>query len=251
MKECPARLRGEKSVNALSTGANDSPGAVPGLPGGGTMNMGCLESGWTRVKKGPTRFSNMSCQGCHKGLCPVHRTKSNSGPHGQTPPPGKRWEAIDITVDSGACDHVIPPNVIPGPITPTEASRSKVQYYGASGDPITNYGSQELQAYTDSGVQFQMKFNVAGVSKPLGSVGRMCAAGNQVKFGEQGGYIMGPDGKTQVPLTMEDGTYHLRLWMLVPDGPGQVCGLSGNRFSALSDEQDELDMEAQGFQRHV
>ena len=96
-----------------------------------------------------------------------------------------------------------------------------------------------------------MKFNVAGVSKPLGSVGRMCAAGNQVKFGDQGGYIVGPDGRTQVPLTMSDGTYHLRLWMLVPDGPGQVCGLSGNRFSALSDVQDELDMECQGFQRHV
>ena len=91
-----------------------------------------------------------------------------------------------------------------------------------------------------------MKFNVAAVAKPLASVGRICAAGNQVKFGDQGGSIIGQDGKTSMALAMRDGTYGLKLWVLVPDVPG-IYGLHRNKYAALQEDDDE----EQGFRRHV
>ena len=251
MKNCPTNpWKGTpgKTVNSVTQEGEKSTqeAQVPSPPAPPKMNMGCLESGWTRVKKGPPRFATSSCSGSCRALCPVHKQSSDSGPKGIQAPPGQKWQMVDITVDSGACDHVIGPNVLPGPVVQTEASRNKVPYYSASGEPITNYGMQEVAGYTQDGVEFNMKFNVAAVSKPLASVGRICAAGNQVNFGTQGGSIIGQDGSTSVDLTLQDGTYGLKIWVLVPETTSPIYGLPRNRFAALAEDDEE-----QGFRRHV
>ena len=242
MKECPDnpyRAKPNKPVNSVQQGQEAEKAQVPDPPEPPRMNMGCLESGWTRVVRKGQRTG--------PDLCAVKANTTGSGPKGRPAPPGMKWQELEVTIDSGACDHVIQPNVLPGPVMPTEASRNKVPYFSASGQPITNYGMQEVQGFTDDGVELQMKFNVAAVAKPLASVGRICAAGNQVKFGDQGGSIVGQDGKTSMSLTMRDGTYGLKLWVLVPDVPGRIYGLQRNKFAALQEDDDE----EQGFRRHV
>ena len=115
--------------------------------------------------------------------------------------------------------------------------------------PITNYGEQMLVGYTDEGVELNMKFNLAAVSKPLGSVRKICAAGNQVVFGVDEANIITPDGKTKIPVQKSGGTYSLSVWVQVPDVPGQVYGLEGSRFRVLDEEEE--DDEHLVFQRRI
>ena len=139
------------------------------------------------------------------------------GPKNKVAPPGQKWQEVKITVDSGACDNVIPPNWLPGPIVPSEASQRGHRYTSASGHAIPNYGTQLFNGVTDEGIEFQMKFNVAGVKKPLGSVRRMAAAGSKLQFGPKEDYLTSPDGKKRINLVKEDGSYILKAWTLVPE----------------------------------
>ena len=61
-----------------------------------------------------------------------------------------------------------------------------------------------------------MTFQAAPVSKPLGSVKRICAAGHRVVFEEDGSYI---ENKTtgEVNMLREDnGNYMLDMWVVPP-----------------------------------
>ena len=61
-----------------------------------------------------------------------------------------------------------------------------------------------------------MTFQAAPVSKPLGSVKRICVAGHRVVFDEDGSYI---ENKTigEVNMLREDnGNYMLDMWIVPP-----------------------------------
>ena len=61
-----------------------------------------------------------------------------------------------------------------------------------------------------------MTFQAAPVSKPLGSVKRICAAGHRVVFDEDGSYI---EYKTTGEINMlreDNGNYMLDMWVVPP-----------------------------------
>ena len=194
-----------------------------------------LISEWTTVtRKKSKKFcskgwgnkcSDMQCGVCLDEVNALFEESNNEilavnegeGPKGKVAPPGQKWQEVKITVDSGACDNVIPPNWLPGPIVPSEASQRGHRYTSASGHAIPNYGTQMFNGVTNEGIEFQMKFNVAGVKKPLGSVRRMAAAGSKLQFGPTEDYLTSPDGKKRINLIKEDGSYILKAWTLVPE----------------------------------
>ena len=84
----------------------------------------------------------------------------------------EEWEEVKIKVDSGAVDTVGPRSLGKGfPLLETEASKQG-KFYRAANE-------------TKIGIDVQ----IAEVKKTLGSVRRICEAGNRVVFDEDGSYV--------------------------------------------------------------
>ena len=101
-----------------------------------------------------------------------------------------KWQPLTMVADSGAAETVIPHTLVTDhPIHETQESRAGVCYESCDGTPIPNLGEQRLPLYTQEGTFRSMKFQAAHVSKPLGSVFRMCQAGHRVVSDADGSYI--------------------------------------------------------------
>jgi len=178
---------------------------------------------------------------------PVNYVEGVSGiKPGEPPPSGYEWQALSVTVDSGACDHVLPPKAVnPKEVRMTEAVRQGVTYTAANGTTIPNLGEVKVDGITDENQHLNLTFQVAGVKKALGSVRKMCAAGNRVVFEDisetEGGYVENKISGARIPIKKEGGTYGVSIWRL-RSTEGAVG--TNNMFAALSeDEQDEEEEE--------
>ena len=77
-----------------------------------------------------------------------------------------------------------------------------------------------------------MTFQAAPVSKPLGSVNRICAAGHRVVFDEDGSYI---EKRTTGEINMlreDNGNYMLDMWV-VPPQTTEWGRMMGNELPSL------------------
>ena len=89
---------------------------------------------------------------------------------------------------------------------------------------MDNEGEKRLYITGADGKQKQMTFQVTNVNKPLGSVSRICAAGQQVVFNPpghpDGSYVRNLMSNERIPLREENGTYKLDGWLnpYSPDG---------------------------------
>ena len=132
----------------------------------------------------------------------------------------RKWKCISIAVDSGACDSVISPEELPAytnRIRETKDSKSGNDFISASGDPIPNYGELTVPMFTRESTSRAMKFQAAGVAKPLGSVKRMIMAHHRVVFDEEGSFI---ENKLTGEINMlreEDGNFMLDVWVPPPE----------------------------------
>jgi len=165
-------------------------------------------------------------------------------------PAGKVWKEVRITVDSGACDHVVPPKVVePSKVRITEAVRRGVKYATASGEPLPNLGETEVTGVTENGRNMSLTMQVAGVKKPLASVRKMCSAGNRVVFEDEedesiGGYVYNKSTGETIPIKKEGGTYEVKMWSLREEEE-PVCELCG-----MSEDEDEEKQDG-SFIRHA
>ena len=117
--------------------------------------------------------------------------------------------------DSVAAETVIPHRLVSQhPLKETDASRSGLCYSSATGQLIPKLGEQCFVLITREETFRGMTFQAAQVSKPLGSVKRICAAGHRVVFDEDGSYI---ENKTtgEIHMLREDnGNYMLDMWVV-------------------------------------
>jgi hypothetical protein len=114
---------------------------------------------------------------------------------------------------------VVPPSEIDtNEVKMTEAVRSGVHYTTANGSKIPNLGEIPVSGFTDENKRLSLTFQVAGVKKPLGSVRKMCSAGNRVVFEDisetQGGYVENRTTGDRIPINKEGGTYGVTIWRL-------------------------------------
>ena len=65
----------------------------------------------------------------------------------------------------------------------------------------------------ENGARTCATFQVADVSRPLMSVGRVCEMGNRVLFGAGGGYILNVATGAATPFHKRDGVYVFTMWI--------------------------------------
>ena len=131
------------------------------------------------------------------------------------------WELIEITVDSGACDTVLPSRMLSSIRTEsTEASRAGEEYEVANGHAILNEGQKRCIMMTPGSSEPKgIIFQVSDVHKPLMSVGSMADAGFECLLSKTGGFMRDVDSGEMIPLTRRGNLYHLRAGVKGADSP--------------------------------
>ena len=89
------------------------------------------------------------------------------------------WTLIDVIVDSGACETVMPRSLCQMiPIVPSAQSLAQVEYEVASGKNILNLGDRHCEMYVE-GFQQQLRINfqLADVHRPLLSLSKAADMG--------------------------------------------------------------------------
>ena len=94
-----------------------------------------------------------------------------------------------MVVDSGACDSVMPTEMLGHIPANTNTPQFGQAYTVANGAPIENEGEKKFSAYTEDGYVKNFNMQVAKVDKPLLSVSGMVSKGNCVIFHPHGSYI--------------------------------------------------------------
>ena len=97
-----------------------------------------------------------------------------------------------ITIDSGAAESVLPPNVVPGEMLKEgDAKKAGVKYMAACGTAMANHGEKRVKfkAVDRDGNTSHLaaiQFQVTDVNKPLAAVSRILDQGNSVLFTRKG-----------------------------------------------------------------
>ncbi len=136
---------------------------------------------------------------------------------------GGQWEKIPrgITIDSGAAESVIPKNCCTAyPTREAGASKAGVYYLAANGEKVYNEGERNVGFATVDGELCSMTFQICNVTKPLGSVSKICAKGNRVVFDDEYSFIEHRASGARLPLQKKNGVYVLEAWTMTPPPQG-------------------------------
>ena len=110
---------------------------------------------------------------------------------------GSGWIKVSAIMDSGAAESVAPPSVCHHlPMQESAGSKRGQEYHTANGAKLVNQGQRRIKAVTEEGVDVQMTYQVANVTKPLNSVSKICDQGNIVVFSKNGGCIVNRTGNS-------------------------------------------------------
>jgi len=96
---------------------------------------------------------------------------------------GFKTTRLFAALDSGAGEHVAGPEDVAG-LAMRESAGSKAgrHFIAANGERIANIGEVPMKLKSKDGSSFNSVFQIADVTRPLYSVGRMCDAGCTVSF---------------------------------------------------------------------
>ena len=98
---------------------------------------------------------------------------------------------------------------------PSEGS-IRGQTYAAAGKnakPLQNEGQKVISAITNQGEAVTTTWQVVEVNRPLMSVHQICAQGNIVVFGQDGGYVMSLNDNKRHYFGVEDNVYVMDLYL--------------------------------------
>ena len=127
------------------------------------------------------------------------------------------WEEIELAVDSGATESVVPPSMPESvPTVDGPASKRGVLYEVASGHQIPNEGEKRFSAITEEGTEKKMVLQVCDVSQGLLSVAKMMAAGNRVVFDPSGSFVESKTTGDRTWLKERGGMFIMKLWVRRP-----------------------------------
>ena len=150
-----------------------------------------------------------------RGCGPFH-------PEGQSGATSAHAKRVELTIDSGAAEHVVGPMDLPH--LPVGPSRKHIQYTMANGHKTSNRGEQHVRAVTKDGHEIAFKAQVTDVHRPLMSVSRICDRGNRVVFENHGGYIESLTTGEKIQVHRDRNVY--RLEVSVPDSGFTRQGVS-------------------------
>ena len=125
------------------------------------------------------------------------------------------WTEIEVTVDSGACDTVMPTRMCPHiSVVETEDSKRGMEYEVANGETIPNVGERRcILMSEDSNSPKAIFFQIADIHKPLLSVSRCADLGFQCILGKHGGQLVDEESGEIIPLHRRGNLYVMRAWI--------------------------------------
>ena len=130
-----------------------------------------------------------------------------------------KWELLEVTIDSGACDHVIPRECgTRFELFPTKESLAGRNFSAANNTIIKNHGAREVFGVSDGWVPTEMRFNVADVKRCLASTTKLKEQGYLVVLDDDLGEFM-IDKKTgnRIDFINKGGTPIMNLWVRKPE----------------------------------
>ena len=121
---------------------------------------------------------------------------------------------IRAAMDSGTLDCVGPTSMLPGiEVTESEGSKSGQHYGSAMGHRCPNLGEQNFVGLLQDGAA-GFNIQMADITRPLLSVGKITDMGNQVIFGRRGGTIIDLETGKRTDFQRDaDGMYQLDFWI--------------------------------------
>jgi len=130
------------------------------------------------------------------------------------------WELIELAVDSGATESVIPSEALTSvPTVEGQASRRGVLYEVANGTQIPNEGEKRFIAVTEEGVEKKLVLQVCDVNQGLISASKLAAAGNRVMLDDDASYVENKTSGQRTWLKNRNGMYIMSLWVRRQQSP--------------------------------
>ena len=133
------------------------------------------------------------------------------------------WQDIDVevTLDSGCCNHVLPAEAIPGyEIEESPGSRRGVNFVVGNGEVVPNEGQAHLNLVADTGdggsQPIKSTFQVADLTRPLMSVSQICARGHKCVFEGEQAMVISQEGRTVCRFQRQGGLYVAQMKLKSP-----------------------------------
>ena len=127
---------------------------------------------------------------------------------------GFKPKRLMAALDSGAGEHVAGPEDVSGLLMRESAgSKAGRAFIAANGSKIPNLGEVPMRLRNNNGPIFQSVFQIADVTRPLYSVGRICDAGCEVTFTATKASVL-KDGKLMAVFERQSGLYLADLEVL-------------------------------------
>ena len=131
--------------------------------------------------------------------------------------PRSGWRVATAVLDSGAEETVAPPGLLPGRLESSPMSRAGGRFRAANGTRIPDLGQQVAAFTTAEGHSCSLRFQIAGVERPLVSVSQLAKTGHTVEFSKDQAAVTHRASGRKLKLPRVGGVYVLR--MRVRDGP--------------------------------
>ena len=133
------------------------------------------------------------------------------------------WKDIEfeVALDSGSVVHVCAPDDCPGYRTEdSPGSRRGQEFFVGDGGTIPNLGQSQLNL-CDEGRQIQSIFQIAAVTRPLMSVGKICDEGHTITFNNIMAVVKSKEGEELCRFHRKDGgLYVAKMSLRSPAGFG-------------------------------
>ena len=131
----------------------------------------------------------------------------------------EEWVTLDTVVDSGAADTVAPVEMADWlPVQDSLGAKRGQTWQSACGEVLPNLGERRITGFTQEGEQVEAVYQVAEVSKALGSVSKTCDRGNRVVFEASGGYIENLTTGKRTTFNRDNNVYVMKTWVRRPAG---------------------------------
>lgn len=124
------------------------------------------------------------------------------------------WEELCMVMDSGAADAVAPCSVASSvPVVESLGSRVGQNFMTADGTRLPNKGQKSVVGVSEEGQKLGFTFQMADVSRPLASIGKICDKNKVVLFTKQGGFVLDLASRERTRFNREEGVYLMRTWI--------------------------------------
>ena len=134
--------------------------------------------------------------------------------------PEPEYFDLELALDSGAADHVADRVDVPNhEVVESEGSRSGQNFVAANGKKMPNEGKVELNMFGGD-QEIKSTFQVAAVSRPLWSVGKICDQGFTASFNSKTAVVRNSAGKVVCRFVRKGGLYVSTLRLENPKHQG-------------------------------